>query len=276
MNEFFSTEIGSVIKNVCLSIILAILIFIIGRIIINLILKAVQKMKFFDKLDETVKKYLTNIIKAVLYIILVIAIINVLGVPIASIIAVLASAGVAIGLALQGSLSNFAGGLMLLIFKPFKVGDYIKAGGDEGTVQEISMIYTIVNTVDNKVISIPNGNLMNSNITNYSKEGIRRVDLTFICGRDSDIDTVQNTMIGVMENNPKVIQKEEVDGAASVPFAQLSGGTNEAMEFTGRAWCKTEDYWDVYFALVHDISTALGEAGVTAPSVRVVKEEKQA
>ncbi len=274
MNDFFSSEIGGIIKNVCVSIILAVLIFIIGRIIINVILKAIQKMKFFQKLDETVRKYLLNIIKAVLYVIMVIAIIGVLGVPIASVITVLATAGVAVGLALQGSLSNFAGGIMLLIFKPFKVGDYIQSGGDEGVVQEISMIYTVINTVDNKVISIPNGTLMNANITNYSREGLRRVDLTFICGRDSNIDTVQNTMIDVMKKNAKVIQ--EADGAAAPPFAQLSGGTNEAMEFTGRAWCKTEDYWDVHFALIHDISVALGEAGVTSPSVRVVKEEKQA
>ena len=166
MNDFFSSEIGGIIKNVCVSIILAVLIFIIGRIIINVILKAIQKMKFFQKLDETVRKYLLNIIKAVLYVIMVIAIIGVLGVPIASVITVLATAGVAVGLALQGSLSNFAGGIMLLIFKPFKVGDYIQSGGDEGVVQEISMIYTVINTVDNKVISIPNGTLMNANITN--------------------------------------------------------------------------------------------------------------
>ena len=147
-------------------ILIAILIYVIGKFIIGKIMKMVDKMHSVSKLDDTAKSYIRNIIKAVLYVVMVVAIISELGVPMASVITVLASAGVAVGMALQGSLSNLAGGIMLLVFRPFNVGDYIIAGGEEGTVKSISTFYTVLNTVDNKEVSIPNGTLMNSNISN--------------------------------------------------------------------------------------------------------------
>ena len=246
-------------------IIAAILVFIIGRFIVGRVLAALGKGKLLKKTDPTVKKFTLSFIKALLYIILVVSVIGVLGIPMSSVIAVLASAGVAVGLALQGALGNIAGGIMLMIFRPFGVDDYVEAGGAEGTVKEISLFYTVITTIDNKTITVPNGALMNANITNFTKENKRRVDLVFGCAKGSDVTLVQDTMLKVMEADPRVDRSPE-------PFARLSGGSNEAMEFTLRAWCDTDKYWDVYFDLTENVTKALGEAGIKAPAVRVVSE----
>ena len=245
-------------------ILLALLIFIIGRIIIGKILKIIDKSSFTQKMEPTVKSFLHSFIKIGLYVILVISIINVLGVPMASVITVLASAGVAVGLALQGALTNLAGGILIMLLRPFKVGDYVASAGEEGVVKEITLFYTTLLTVDNRRVIIPNGTLMNANVTNFSAEETRRVDLVFSCGKGENVQKVQDLMIGVMKKNSLVLKNP-------APFAQLSGGTNEAMEFTVRAWAKTADYWDTYFQLTQQVTEALGEAGVKAPAVRIIQ-----
>ncbi len=255
--------------NVGGKIILALLILIIGRIVIKYLIKLLSKIKKFDELDPTVHRFFTNAFKFVLNAILVISIITVLGVPMASIIAVLASAGMAVGLALQGSLSNAAGGIMLLIFRPFNVDDYVSGAGEEGFVKKIALFYTELLTIDNRTVIIPNGPLMNGNIVNFTRQGKRRVDLVFTTAKSEAPQKVQDIMKSVMEANEKVLS----DPAA--PFAQVSGGTNEAMEFTVRAWCETADYWDVYFGLIQGIVEALGAAGVQAPAARIIAETKQ-
>lgn len=255
------TDLG---VNVGGKLVLALLIFIIGRMIINRIVAMFENGKMMDKMDPTVKSFMLNFIKIGLNIVLIISIIGVLGVPMASVVAVLASAGLAVGMALQGALSNLAGGIMLLIFRPFNVGDYIIAAGDEGVVKEITLFYTVLTTVDNKRVTIPNGSLMNANVTNCSSEEFRRVDLTFGCGKGQDIYKIQNVMLDVMKKHPLVLD------APDVPFARVSGGSNEAMEFTTRAWCRSADYWTVYFDLSDQITAALGEAGVAGPAVKVI------
>ena len=262
---FDLTTIGDVLIDAGVKIILALLVWFIGKMIVNKLLKILENMKPLQRQEETLRKFLLHAVKIVLYVVLVVSIIGILGIPMASIIAVLASAGLAIGMALQGSLANFAGGIMLMLFKPFKVGDYIDAAGGEGTVKEINLFYTVLNTTDNKAISIPNGSLMNANVTNMSSEELRRVDLTFGCAKGEDIAMVQQVMLDVMAANDLVLNPPE-------PFARLSGGTNESMEFTARAWCKSSDYWTVYFDLNQAITEALGRAGVHAPAVRVVSE----
>ena len=243
-------------------ILIAILIYIVGKFIIGKLMKMVDKMHSVSKLDDTAKSYIRNIIKAVLYVVLVVAIISELGVPMASVITVLASAGVAVGMALQGSLSNLAGGIMLLVFRPFNVGDYIIAGGEEGTVKSISTFYTVLNTVDNKIVSIPNGSLMNSNISNCSAEELRRVDLTFNIAGSEPIKKVQATIMKVIVATDKAM----ADPAPDVqPVAGIPGG----LEYTVRVWCKTADYWDVYFELMREIPTALGAAEISGPSTPV-------
>ncbi len=243
----------------------ALLIFLIGKAVIRKVLSVLEKGKLMRSQDETLRRFLLNFLKIALYAVLAISVIGVIGVPMASVVAVLASCGLAVGMSVQGSLGNLAGGIMLMIFRPFNVGDYITAGGEEGTVQDISMFYTSLVTVDNRKIIIPNGNLMNSNVTNFSTMPERRVDLTFTCAKGEDVAKLQQIMRDVCAANPRV----KKDPA---PFAQLSGGTNEAMEFTVRVWTATADYWDAHFELIEAITKALGEAGVKAPAVRVISE----
>ena len=243
-------------------IILALLIYIIGKFCINKLISIIDKIQTKSPMDETAKTYIRNIVKAVLYVVLVVAIIGELGVPMASVITVLASAGVAVGMALQGSLGNLAGGIMLMIFRPFSVGDYIIAGGEEGVVKKISTFYTVLNTVDNKTVSIPNGALMNSNISNCSSEELRRVDLTFNIAGSEPIKKVQATIMKLVVATDKAM----ADPAPDVqPVAGIPGG----LEYTVRVWCKSSDYWDVYFELMREIPTALGAAEISGPSTPV-------
>lgn len=256
-----ATSVGS-------KILFAVIVLIVGKIIIDAVLKLIKKSNMLDKMDASVKTFALSFVKIALYALLIISIIGILGVPMASIVAALASAGLAIGMALQGALSNLAGGIMLMIFKPFKVGDFVEASGVSGIAKEITMFYTVITTLDNKRITVPNGNLMNANIVDYSAEDLRRVDLEFSCAKSEDPARVQSIMVKVMEANSKVLSEPET------PFARVSGGTNEAMNFIVRAWCNNADYWEVYFDLTQSIIEALGAEGVQAPAVRVVSESK--
>ena len=243
-------------------ILIALLIYIIGKFIINKLMKLVDKMHSVSRLDKTAQDYITNILRAVLYVVLVVAIIGELGVPMASVITVIASAGVAVGMAMQGSLSNLAGGIMLLIFRPFNVGDYIIAGGEEGTVKSISTFYTVLTTVDNKTVSIPNGTLMNSNISNCSTEDLRRIDLTFNISGSEPIKKVQATIMKVIVATDKAM-------ANPAPVVQPLAGIPGGLEYTVRVWCKNSDYWDVYFELMREIPAALNSADISGPSTPV-------
>lgn len=261
-------SLGSTCVAIAEKLVAALLIWLIGKWVINKILAVIEKGKAIGKLDPTVRSFLHNFLRILLYVILVIAIISVLGVPMASVITVLASCGVAVGMAMQGSLSNIAGGIMLLVFRPFSVGDYVSAAGSEGTVKDLSIFYTKLLTIDNKEITIPNGTLMNSTITNFSHQENRRVDLNWSIGKDSDLEAVRKAMLDVMNANDKILKDP-------APFAEVGGGTEHSVDFITRAWCRTEDYWDVYFDLNKEITLAIGKAGASAPAVRVIKEEKK-
>ena len=244
----------------------AIVTLIVGVIVIKLLMKALRKLKSFEKLDQTMTRFILNFIKWVLYVLLIIAVIGMLGVPMAEVIAVLASAGVAVGLALQGALSNLAGGILLMILRPFRVGDYIDAAGASGFVQAINLFYTVVLTIDNKRVTVPNGNLMNANVTNYTAEDKRRVDLVFACAKSEKPAEIQQCILDAVATSKFAL----TDPA---PFAHISGGTNESMEFTVRVWCETDKYWDLYFELNQIIVEAFGAKGVQAPALRVLNEK---
>lgn len=245
-----------------IKILIAILIYIVGKFVINKLMKLFDKMKAITSMDETARNYIRAIVKAVLYVVLLVAIIGELGVPMASVIAVIASCGVAVGMALQGSLGNLAGGLMLMIFRPFSVGDYVSAGGEEGVVKSINTFYTVLNTVDNKEVSIPNGTLMNSNISNFSSEPLRRVDLTFNIAGSEPVKKVQAAIMKVIVATDKAM----ADPAPDVePLCGVPGG----LQYTVRVWCKSEDYWNVYFELMREIPTALGSAEIAGPATPV-------
>ncbi|MDO5401701.1 MAG: mechanosensitive ion channel family protein [Eubacteriales bacterium] len=246
-------------------LILALITLFLGNVLIKSILKILKKSKLLDKAEGTVRTFTLSFVKISLYVLLVISVIGIMGVPMASVVTVLASASVAVGLALQGALSNLAGGIMLMIFKPFQLGDYVAAAGVEGVVKEVTLFYTVILTLDNKRITVPNGSLMNTNITDFSSEELRRVDLSFACAKSESPARIQELMLEAMKANPQVLSDPE-------PFARISGSSNEAMEFTVRAWCKSEDYWSVYFDLTQKITEAMGEHHVQAPAVRVMTE----
>lgn len=236
----------------------AIIVLVISLKIIGWVKKFIQKSPKLDKLDPGVRSFLGSFAGIGLYVLLVIVIASMIGIPATSLITILASCGVAIGLALQGSLSNFAGGMMILIFKPFKVGDYIEACGETGTVAEISVVYTVLLTIDNKRITLPNGTLTNSVIENYTAEDLRRVDLTVNTAYSSDTEQVKSVILKVIEKNAKVL-------ADPAPWVRMKAHGDSALTFVVRAWCKTADYWPLYYDLVEDIKQALDDNGIEIP-----------
>ncbi len=258
--------ITSLCTTIVGKILLAIIVYIVGKAIIGKLMKLVSKLRGVEALDPNVRTFTISAIKWTLYVVLVVSIIGILGVPMASVVAVLGTAGAAVALGLQGSLANLAGGIMLVIFKPFKVGDYVETSGVQGVVHSVNLFYTVLITLDNKRITVPNGTLMNANVIDYSAENTRRVDLTFLTARSEEPARIQALMKEVMAANDKVLSDPE-------PFAQISGGTNEALEFTVRAWCQTGDYWDVYFSLIQAISEKLGANSVQSPAVRIISDK---
>ena len=257
----------STVTTIVGHILLALVVFLVGKFIIKKLTGWLDKSKMMEKLDSSLHTFLVSFVRIGLYVLLIIAIISILGVPMASVVTVLASAGLAIGMALQGSLANLAGGIMLMIFKPFKVGEYVEAAGASGNVTKITMFYTEITTLDNKRVTVPNGSLMNANVTNFSCEPLRRVDLTFTCAKSENAERIQALCLEAIGTVPKALKDPE-------PFARVSGGTNEAMEFTVRAWCESADYWDVYFDVTQAIVLAFGREGVQAPALRVLNEQK--
>lgn len=236
----------------------AIIIFVIGLKLISWISNIIRNSSKLDKLDNSLRSFLSSFTKIVMYTVLVITIAMILGVPATSFITILASCGVAIGLALQGSLSNFAGGLMILFFKPFKVGDFIEASGETGTVVDVSVVYTSLLTLDNKRITMPNGALTNATIKNYSSEEFRRVDLSFNVAYESDDKTVKKIIDDVIQAHPMALKDP-------APFVRVSEHSNNAMVYTVRIWCKNDDYWTVYFDVLEGVKEAFDKNNITIP-----------
>lgn len=246
----------------------AIVVLLIALKVISAIKKWLKKSPKLDKMDPGFRSFLTSFVSIGLYILLVIIMATLLGIPATSLITILASVGVAVGLALQGALSNFAGGLMLLLFRPFKVGDYIEASGEEGTVAEITVVYTVLLTTDNKRITIPNGSLTNAVIRNYSAEELRRVDLEFNTAVDSDMNQVKAILTALVEEHALTL-------AEPAPFVRLSDHTDSALTYKVRVWCKTEDYWTVHFDLKESVEKAFAEKGIQVPYPQMDVHVKQ-
>ena len=236
----------------------AIVVFIIGVRCVTWVSKLIRKSPKLDKLDPSLRSFLASFSNIILYTVLVINVAMILGVPATSFITILASCGVAIGLALQGSLSNFAGGLMILFFKPFKVGDYIEASGESGTVVDISVVYTSLLTVDNKRITVPNGSLTNSVIKNYSSEKLRRVDLDFSVAYDSDDEKVKALIQQIIDTHPKALQDP-------APFVRQTAQCDSALTYTARIWCESADYWTVYLDVLEGVKASFDKNGITIP-----------
>ena len=224
-------------------------------------------------MDKTMKRFMLNLLRALLYALLLIAVVAIVGVPMASVTAVIASTGVTLGLAMQGSLSNLAGGIMLTLARPFRIGDYIETGSVGGTVGEISLFYTVLISIDNKKITVPNGSLMNANITNYSAHEKRRLDMTFLVGREADIAKVLKLLRTAIEAEKAVLLPPD---APAEPFVALTELKERGQVFTLRVWCKTKDYWDLNYALTGRIAEAFQREHIALPaqSYRALTEKE--
>lgn len=244
--------------NAILKFVGAIVVLIIGFWLIKKALRLLEKSRLSEKMDKGLFSFLKTFASIALKIVLFLSVANYIGIPMTSVITLLGSAGLALGLSLQGSLSNLAGGIMLLLFKPFRIGDYIETAGASGTVEDISIFYTRLATVDNKRIMVPNGTLSNSSITNFSAMPQRRVELKLSAGYTSDIDKVNGILLRIAQNHPKVLDDP-------APTARLSEMADSALVFTLRAWCATEDYWDVFFDLTEETKKEFDKAGIEIP-----------
>ncbi len=236
----------------------AILVLLVGSKLVKWIKKWIKKSPKLDRVEPGVRTFLASFSSVALYVFLFLTVAMILGIPTTSFITALASCGVAIGLALQGALGNVAGGIMILLFKPFKIGDYITTPDAAGTVSNITIMYTVLTTPDNKVITIPNGTLTNSVVENYSAVENRRVDLTFTTAYDCDVEQVKAILMRVVGAHEKVLQDPQ-------PFARLSKHADSALEYTVRAWCKATDYWDVHFDLMETVKKEFDANGISIP-----------
>lgn len=239
-------------------ILIALLIYVIGRFIIRQISSLVSKLLERRKIEISVQTFLKSLLSILLNMILAFAIISKLGVETTSFAALLASAGVAIGMALSGNLSNFAGGLIILVFKPFKVGDYIDGPGVSGTVREIQIFHTILSTVDNRVIFVPNGMMSSNVVTNYSKQDKRRVDWVFGVEYGEDVDKVRAVLQRLIDADARILKDP-------APFIVLGNLNASSVDITVRVWVNSADYWNVLFDMNETVYKTFNAEGIGFP-----------
>jgi len=241
-----------------LTLIKAFLIFLIGRYLIKLINKIIKRILSRRDIEMSVKTFVGSLVNVVLTILLIISVVGALGVQTTSFAALLASAGVAIGMALSGNLSNFAGGLIVLLFKPFKVGDYIEAQNIGGTVKEIQIFHTILVTVDNKTVYIPNGALSSGAVVNYSRQDTRRIEWTFGVDYGEKYDKVKQVIESVLARETRILP-------TPAPFIALNTLADSSVNVIVRVWVKSENYWDVYYDINQAVYTTFNEQGIDFP-----------
>lgn len=255
ISGFWNSFIGSLP-----TILIAIVVLIIGMIVSKITLSVMGKAMNKSKLDVTISKFAQSAVKIVLYVFVVIIVLTILGVPMESIIAVVATAGVAVGLALQNSLSNLAGGFLILLEKPFKVGSYIKCGGEEGVVDAISILYTKLLTADNKAIFIPNGTAANAVVVNFSDTQTRRIDHVISISYTEDLDRAISSINKAIESNSMIIR----DGDKA-PFIRLLSQDASSLGIVVRVWGKSENYWDIYFDTLEAIRRQFVKDNIDVP-----------
>ena len=272
------TLLGQWALGFCKNLIVAIIVYLIGRWIIKWINKLTKKALKKSNVDPSLYTFLKSIVSVVLWLVLIIIIVSILGIETSSFIALFASAGVAIGMALSGTLQNFAGGVMILLFKPFKVGDFIEAKGFMGTVKEIQIFNTIISTIDNQMVIIPNGGLSTEAMKNYTAEKYRRVDLDYTFAYGTDLDKVKAAINEVQAQNPLIMQGPVDDSpVVAAPWVGITEFGEKGVIVNTRTWCKTEDYWTVYFYMNETVYQQLKDRGFMFPVGRMnvnIQEKK--
>lgn len=269
IGQFF-TDLGRGVLNAIPTILLAIIVLIVGSLLCKLSVKLIARGMERAKTDITVAKFVKQCVKIILYVLLFIVVLSIIGIPTTSVITVVGTAGVAIGLALQDSLSNVAGGFILMLTKPFKIGDYIIVNGVEGTVSQIAILHTRLDSASNQGIIIPNSQAATATVINNSANDTRRVDLTFSIAYEDDYEHAQQVILDVLKANDKVLK----DPAPTVRM--LEHGAS-AIIIATRPWCRTADYWDVYFSTIEQVRKAFIENNISIPfdqlDVHVIKDK---
>ena len=240
------------------SILVAILIFVVGRFIVKLINKLVGQMLDRRKVGPTIASFTKSFVNVLLMVLLIITVVSALGVNTTSFAALLASAGVAVGMALSGNLQNLAGGLLLLFFKPYKVGDYISAQGVEGVVKAIQIFHTVLTTVDNKEIFVPNGALSSGTVVNFSRNDLRRVDQVVTVEYGTDVNAVREAVMDIANADSRILKDP-------APFVELGALADSSVNFTVRLWVKTADYWGVWFNMNRKVYEEFNKRGIGFP-----------
>lgn len=256
------SQIANSFVHFAFKLIIAIVIFYVGRFIIRRLNRFLKSVFVNKKLDASLSTFVISLVQVLLYFILIITVIGVLGIETSSFLALFASAGVAIGMALSGTLQNFAGGVLILLLKPYKVGDYIEAQGFAGTVKEIQMFFTLITTPDNKAILIPNGGLSTSSINNYSREPYRRVDWTVGMSYGDDFDTAKTAILEILGSDSRILNQPDKDMGSAVFIKELA---DSSVNLTVRGWVKGVDYWPAYFQLQERFYKELPAKGVNFP-----------
>ena len=258
VNEFIAKALNSCI-DLGGRILGALIIFIIGKLLINWANKLFASMLARRKVDASIQSFLKSIVNITLLVLLFLAVIGKLGIELTSFAALLASAGVAIGMALSGNLSNFAGGVIILIFRPYKVGDYIEAStGASGTVTDIQIFHTVLTTPDNKIVFAPNGNMSGAVVTNYSRKETRRLDFTFCVEYGTDFQLVRDTLMSIIEKDSRILREP-------APFIELSALADSSVNIIVRVWVTASDYWGVNLDMNKNVYATFNEKGISFP-----------
>lgn len=251
------------------NLVIALLIFYIGRFVIGMVVSGLRKLLQKNSVDKTLETFVCNLVRTVLLIVVIIAAIGALGIQTTSFIAIFGAAGLAIGLALQGSLSNFAAGVLIVLFRPYKVGDYIEGAGISGTVEQVQILTTVLKTPDNKQVIVPNSQIMDSVITNYSANDTRRVDMTVGVSYEDDLDKVKRTLEELIAADERILDEPP----CTIAVSELA---DSSVNFVVRPWVKTPDYWGVKFDMTEAIKKRFDEDDITFPfpqqDVHVYKE----
>lgn len=234
------------------AIVAAILVIAVGKFVLRFLTKTMNKCN----MDPTLAKFLTAASRVVVYFIAVVIVASALGFEMSSLVALASVVSASFALAASGALSNLFGGIMLLVAKPFGVGDYVSIADVEGIVLEVSILNTKINTADNKRITMPNSNLAAATVVNYTSEGKRRVDLVFSVGYENDMERVKTAIRATVENHPKVVDKDQI-------FVRVSSYNDSTISYTMRAWANTEDYWEVYYDLMEQVKQTFDQVGIT-------------
>ncbi len=241
-----------------IDVVLALLIFFVGRIIIGVLVRGMSAAMQKNGVEKTLETFVNNLVRTALLIVVIIAAIGQLGIQTTSFIAVFGAAGLAVGLALQGSLSNFASGVLIVLFRPYKVGDFVEAAGISGSIEQVQILTTIFKTGDNKQVIVPNSQVMNSIITNYSANDTRRIDMVVGVSYDDDLDKVRKTLEEIVAADTRVLD----DPAPQIAVSELA---DSSINFIVRPWCATSDYWGLKLDLTETIKKRFDEENISFP-----------